>query len=181
MPQDIKAAIAEATRALLLDRHVKKLTVKEIVEQCHITRQTFYYHFEDIPALFRWMIERDEDKVLQQLLAQGDLEAGLRSFFVMAIHLMPSIHRGLDSNYAPELEQLLHQYARKFLAKAAAQLNLRLNCTPEEFGIILRYHSNAILGLLREWTEEDTEHLDEIVHTITGLLLKGLPLMDTPE
>ena len=181
MPQDIKALIAEATRTLLLDRHVKKLTVKEIVEQCHITRQAFYYHFEDIPELFRWMIEQDGDKILQLVLAQGDLEDGLRCFFVTAIHLLPSIHRGLDSNYAPELEQLLHQYTRKFFARAAAQLNLHVNCTPEQFTIMIRYHSNAVLGLLREWTEEDTENLDEIVHTLASLMLHGVPLQDKLE
>lgn len=41
----MKELIAEAARTLLMDRHVKKLTVKDIVEQCHITRQAFYYHY----------------------------------------------------------------------------------------------------------------------------------------
>ena len=48
MPTDMKRAIAEAMQTLLIERHVKKLTVKDIVEQCHITRQAFYYHFEGI-------------------------------------------------------------------------------------------------------------------------------------
>ena len=38
MAVDMKQMIAEATRTLLIDKHVKKLTVKDIVEQCHITR-----------------------------------------------------------------------------------------------------------------------------------------------
>lgn len=41
MPADMKRQIAEATRTLLMDRRVKKLTVKDIVEECHITRQRF--------------------------------------------------------------------------------------------------------------------------------------------
>lgn len=43
LPVDMKELIAEAARTLLTDHHVKKLTVKDIVEQCHITRQAFYY------------------------------------------------------------------------------------------------------------------------------------------
>ena len=50
MPADMKRQIAEATRTLLMDRYVKKLTVKDIVEECHITRQAFYYHFEGYPS-----------------------------------------------------------------------------------------------------------------------------------
>ena len=48
---DMKEIIAEAARKLILEKKVKKLTVKDIVEECQITRQAFYYHFEGIPDL----------------------------------------------------------------------------------------------------------------------------------
>ena len=43
---DMKEVIASAARKLILEKKVKKLTVKDIVEECQITRQAFYYHFE---------------------------------------------------------------------------------------------------------------------------------------
>ena len=69
MPTDMKRLIAEATQTLLLERHVKKLTVKDIVEECHITRQAFYYHFAGIPELLRWMIEGYFEQVMGTALA----------------------------------------------------------------------------------------------------------------
>lgn len=45
--------MAEAVKRLLMQKKVKKLTVKDIVDECSITRQTFYYHFEDIPDLLK--------------------------------------------------------------------------------------------------------------------------------
>ena len=54
----MKVEIAEAARKLLMEKKVKKLTVKDIVDECHITRQAFYYHFEDIPDMFRWVLEK---------------------------------------------------------------------------------------------------------------------------
>ena len=48
MPVDMKKLIAEAVHTLLIEKKVKKLTVKDIIEECHMTRQSFYYHFEDI-------------------------------------------------------------------------------------------------------------------------------------
>ena len=96
MAIDMKETIAKATVTLLLDKHVKKLTVKNIVEECHITRQTFYYHFEDSPDLLNWMLEK-----------------------------------GMD-------------------------------------------HSLAILGLLRDWAEEDSRNIDSIVHEILLLVTGGV-------
>lgn len=172
MPVEMKELIAEAARTLLMDRHVKKLTVKDIVEQCHITRQAFYYHFEDIPELFRWMIEKETDRMLQKVLSQGSAEDGLRCFFVMATNMLPSIKRGMDSNYRAELEKLLRQYMQQFFAQAAEMKNFYDSRSHAEGKLILRYHSNAVLGLLREWTEADSEHLDEIVHTVYCLMTR---------
>ena len=58
MAVDTKELIAEAVKRLLMQKKVKKLTVKDIVDECSITRQTFYYHFEDIPDLLKWVLER---------------------------------------------------------------------------------------------------------------------------
>ena len=67
MPDDRKELIAAAARRLLLRRDGKKLTVTDIVNECHITRQTFYYHFEDIPDLLLWMMKRNLKRNMQEL------------------------------------------------------------------------------------------------------------------
>lgn len=175
MPTDMKRTIAEATQALLLERHVKKLTVKDIVEQCHITRQAFYYHFEGIPELLRWMIDGYFEKTMEEAMAQENGEAGLRCFFVLAINAAPYVERGMKSNYGEELKRLLRQSFQRYFALASRQKNFYPNCTHSQLEIILRYHSHAILGLLEEWTEEDTQRLDQIVHTIYHLMTAELP------
>ena len=85
---DMKETIAQAAKTILLERNVKKLTVKDIVEECQITRQAFYYHFEDIPALFRWILERDTQRTLLEARALGNGEARLRCLFIMAINAL---------------------------------------------------------------------------------------------
>lgn len=175
MAADMKELIAQATNTLLVEKHVKKLTVKDIVEQCHITRQAFYYHFQDIPELLKWMIEQYTEQMFQEVLSKGNGEEGLRCFFVMAINAIPYVERGMDSNYGPELERLLRHYIRRFFIMASERQNFYPECTRSEIKIIVRYHSQAIMGLLQEWTDEDTEQLDQIVHTVYRLTMEGIP------
>lgn len=92
MPVDMKETIAEAARKLLMEKNRKKLTVKDIVEECNITRQAFYYHFEDIPELFRWIMERDTIKLLKGSQAFDDPEQRIRYFFLEAINVLPYIN-----------------------------------------------------------------------------------------
>ena len=43
-------AIMESVLKLLEERPLSKITVKDIVDECGINRNTFYYHFEDISS-----------------------------------------------------------------------------------------------------------------------------------
>ena len=65
MPGDMKETIAKAAIKLLSQNHVKKLTGKDIVEQCHITRQRYYYHFEAIPDFSPCVPESRAAQVLE--------------------------------------------------------------------------------------------------------------------
>ena len=91
MPIDMKKVIAEAVRTLLFEKKVKKLTVKDIAQECKITRQAFYYHFEDIPELLQWMLEKDSEKLLDECMKQKDPEQGLVYFFTFAITMKPKL------------------------------------------------------------------------------------------
>lgn len=172
MATDMKMEIAEAARRLLLDKKVKKLTVKDIVEECRITRQTFYYHFEDIPEMFQWILERNTEQLLRELRAQGDPEKGLRYFFLMAVNVSSSLKKGVESSYGNELQRLLEQHIYRLFETAVEERNMYQSCSRSELKLVLRYHSQAIIGILRGWTKTDTENLDEIVHQVY-LLMTG--------
>ena len=175
MAVDMKETIAQAAKRLVVEKGVRKLTVKDLVEECHITRQAFYYHFEDIPALFRWMIERETQRNLVEAHALEDGETRLRYLFVMAINALPYVKKGMAGQYREELEHFLDQYLQRLLEQACDEEGLYQNCTRFEVNLILRYHSQAILGLFRNWTENDTKHLEQIVHTVFRLVSEGIP------
>lgn len=177
MAADTKEAIAQAAKTLLHKKNIKKLTVKDIVEECQITRQTFYYHFEDIPGLFRWMLEQDTERTMLETKALDSKEARLRYLFVMAINSLPYIKRGMKGNYRDELELLLSQYIQRIFEQLCDEEGLYQNCTRFEVSLILRYHSQAILGLFRHWTDTDTKNLDQIVCTVFRLMTEGISLL----
>ena len=46
-----RGTIVQGFERLLNEKPVNKITVKDIAETCGINRNTFYYHFQDIPGL----------------------------------------------------------------------------------------------------------------------------------
>lgn len=72
-----KHALAESFKKLLSKRSFDKITVKDIVEDCGVNRQTFYYHFHDIYDLIEWIFQDAADNVDQEALDYDDWTAGL--------------------------------------------------------------------------------------------------------
>ena len=56
MPNFTRKAIQETFITLLDERPLNKITVKDIVETCGINRNSFYYHYQDLPALLEELI-----------------------------------------------------------------------------------------------------------------------------
>lgn len=48
---------------LLEEKPVNKISVKDIVEDCGINRNTFYYHFSDIPELVEEIVKSEADAI----------------------------------------------------------------------------------------------------------------------
>lgn len=66
MPSFTRSAIISAFLDLLEERPLSKITVKDIVDTCGINRNTFYYHFEDIPALIEVICKEELDLLMQK-------------------------------------------------------------------------------------------------------------------
>ena len=170
MPADMKETIADAAQKLLIEDKVKKLTVKDIVEECHITRQTFYYHFEDIPHMLEWIMERESEILKENFPDTSMNEENFRYFFRLALNALPHVKKAMESNYAQELEILIDRQIQLMFRQMVEEHKLYRGLSEEELEIVRRYHSRAILGILREWSVKDEKNADAIIHTMYRML-----------
>ena len=74
MPSFTRKAIMEAFMQLLDQRPLNKITIKDVVEVCGINRNTFYYHFEDIPALIEAIVQEKADQIAREHASVGSME-----------------------------------------------------------------------------------------------------------
>lgn len=56
---DTKAKVAKALKELLAEKPLRKITVYDIMGRSHMTRQSFYYHFQDIYQVFEWICDQE--------------------------------------------------------------------------------------------------------------------------
>ncbi len=57
MSRGTKKRIADALRELMSTAPMQKITVKQLVDKAEITRQGFYYHFQDVYSVLEWDVQ----------------------------------------------------------------------------------------------------------------------------
>ena len=62
-PSETKILMAETLKKLIKDRPFSKITVQDIVNECNINRNTFYYHFESNYDLLYFAYSQEVKKV----------------------------------------------------------------------------------------------------------------------
>lgn len=69
-----KKAIEASFLKLLNETPLSNITVKMIVDDCHINCNSFYYHFQDIPSLLEAIIVQMLDDIIQLIPSDCLLE-----------------------------------------------------------------------------------------------------------
>lgn len=68
MTGQLKDRIAAAFLTLIKQKNVDKISVKDLAEHCQISRQTFYYHYQDILEVVEWIFHRRMEDLLAKSL-----------------------------------------------------------------------------------------------------------------
>lgn len=70
-------AIKESFVKLLNTKALNKITVKDIVEDCGINRNSFYYHYQDVPDLLTRLIEEEAEELIEAYPTIETLDSAL--------------------------------------------------------------------------------------------------------
>ena len=85
MPSDMKERIAREFAELARTKSIDKITVKDIVEACHITRQTFYYHFQDLIDVIDWSLRQAMEELVEKSIRIDSREQVIELFLSEAV------------------------------------------------------------------------------------------------
>lgn len=165
-----ECAIKEAFIKLLGEKPLAQISVRMIVEECGINRNSFYYHFQDIPTLLGEIIREEVDRIITQYPTITSLDqcvdVALR--FTLAnkravYHIYNSVSRDLyESALMKICEYLVTAYLDTAFGKG----------TVDEYdrAVIIRFTKCEIFGLACDWVENGMkDSAIEEIHRATDL------------
>jgi AcrR family transcriptional regulator len=149
MSQHTKKLITECAMRLAEKKMINKITVREIVEECEITRNTFYYHFHDIYDVFTTHLVDTIDELIAE--DSDNAEAVLFDFIEictnyrkMLLNLYKSIgYEALAKFVKEKLRTIIKQSIEKeYDISRMGSFDLDIICT---------FYEEAIYGIMMRW------------------------------
>lgn len=98
MPAFTRDIIKKAFLELLEEIPYNQITVKKLVEKCGINRNSFYYHFEDIPSLMEEIIREQFDEIVKKYPSNDSIVAGINAIIDTFTQKKTSRHAPLPLN-----------------------------------------------------------------------------------
>ena len=107
MREDMKAVIADTFSQMLDKEDIDKITVTKLIAECHISRQTFYYHFKDIMDVLEWTFRRATQELVQKSLNEEDRLGALTTYVAFVRQNRKKFERLLYSRRWVQIEGML--------------------------------------------------------------------------
>lgn len=173
MSQTTKRALAGSLKHLLEKTTLDKITVKDITEDCGVNRQTFYYHFQDVYDLLRWLFDQDAERALGDKKTYDTWQEGFlrmleyaRANKAFTVNAYRSLGREL-------LETYLYRMTHGLLFDVIDESSSGLKVSAEHKAFIADFYKYAFVGLALDWIRADMREEPAVFIARLSRLLEG--------
>lgn len=173
MGADVKREITETLLRLLEKKNLEKITVKELVTLCGISRQTFYYHFEDVLDVVDWWTRQGAQHLMEESLRTEDPRKALRLFVDYTAEHRQTLQHLLASRWREQLERRLVQVFTTHLQDMLHRMHPNLAMSPADEEAFLTFYACGISGLLMEQQVRTDAEKEALVNQLYWLLFQN--------
>lgn len=169
-----KKAILESFEKLVLTKPFDKITVKEIIDDCEIARNTFYYHFCDIYDVLEAWLEQKEQIFLKKMLAEpleDSLNREILKYFGAFMGKNSSLYQVYKNVQLPEVKQYFRKSVENICRSMIDHIYGHIPASEEDKVMICNFYSYALEGVLTNWMDSGMNPpLDQLVNRIEALI-----------
>jgi len=180
MSQFTKEAIIQTFIEMLNDRPFEKITVTDLIEKCGISRNTFYYYFQDIYDLLGQMFISEEKRLLE---SEDRGAETLKDSFLNATQFLRENKKAVYHIYHSVDHVRLEQFISKIIQNRVKEYidaeAEGISCEESDKNALSYFYSSALLGICLNWLNNDMKddavaYIDKMNSMLDGAVKETL-------
>lgn len=174
-----KNALAHSLKSLMEHTPLNKITVKHLVENCGVNRQTFYYHFQDIYALLGWIYQTEAVESLTEYRSYSTWTDGFYKIFCYIENNKTFCRNTLNSLGRTHLDVYLYEVTHNLIMGVIDELACGIKVCGEDKEFVANFYTLAFTGLIIQWMrgnmqEPPKQIIEKLSELIEGNFLRAL-------
>ncbi|MEA4826638.1 MAG: TetR-like C-terminal domain-containing protein [Clostridium sp.] len=171
--QYTKKMIRQVFINMLNERPLNKITVKDVVKECEINRNTFYYYYTDLYAVLSEIFQTELQTVIDEY---NDTLSWEESFILAAKFALENkiaIYHVYNSMQREELENYIYNISGNVMIRYVEKVSEGISASSRDKKLIASFYQCALTEMVLRWIATGMkEEPDTIVKRI-GLLFDG--------
>lgn len=173
--QYTKELIKREFLALLEEKSFHSITIAMLAERCEISRNTFYYHYDDVYSLVKEIFADELVKVNGEFHATLSWEERLlsgASFLVKNKRAAQNLFQSIDKKETDAyLFELCESVIRRYVEAVCAEKGIYAQEADKR--LVIDFYRAALVGLMDKWVQEGMQTSPEEAILRIGQLFDG--------
>lgn len=170
-----KKAITDTFIGLLNEKRLDRITVKDIVAKCGVSRKTFYYYFDDIYDLLEKYLDEMKQEAVMKIKDTRSFEAELLKLADFVMNNKKAVYHIYNSVSRDKLEDYLYESALTVINEIITDRFSSIAYPKEDIEIISMVCTNAFTSCVIRWIKEGmTADFENTIKRIASLFEKSL-------
>lgn len=179
-----KNMLAESLKQLMQKKPLNKITVTELIKECNVNRKTFYYHFQDIYDLLKWILDKEAIEIVKSYDLLLDYEEAVTftiSYVQKNAHILNCAYSSIGRE---EMKRFFKKDFIDVISKIINGLKEEINPTlsTDFINFLIEFYTEALastlVSLFSEPNQRSTEQLVDYIsmiftHSIPAVLKKS--------
>lgn len=170
MAEDTKTIIAESFDSLVRKLGIDKVTVKAVIEDCGVSRQTFYYHFQDIMDVVEWSAQRAAQRMVERSLAAATPQEALSELIRAISENRELLHKLIVSQRRAQVERIIFKTVRTYLEKMLVHCDTDIQGEYRDAELALDFLSFGLVGTLIQHCSDPQLDPDKLAGQLIRIL-----------
>lgn len=162
-----KKLLTASLKKFMTVKPLSKISIREIVEDCGLNRQTFYYHFEDIYDLVKWMYNQEAIALLDQHEGVLSWQDGLLQFINYLQENRKICLCALNSMGREHMKRFFYLDIHRIIEYSVSSFGKKMNVSPEYEQFLTHCLTISLAALAESWLIGEIKlKPEELIHFI---------------
>lgn len=184
MSSTTKRALAASLKKLLNRATLENITIKDIVEDCGVNRQTFYYHFHDIYDLMEWIFLDEAESMLEDKGVYENWHEGIQRVFAYLQDNKALVLNAYHSMNRDYLENYLKRMIRPMFERIVAQQAQGMRVSKADQDFVADLYVFGFAGIILDWVghsmrESHPDFIEKIFTCLDGSMKSMLARLES--